>query len=30
LRWKRAAALTVETSQEVNADFRQHSRLKRG
>jgi hypothetical protein len=29
LRWKRAAALAIETSREVNADFRQHSRLKR-
>ena len=29
LRWKRAAALVVATSREVNAGFRAHSRLKR-
>jgi len=29
LRWKRAAALAARTSQEVNAEFRAYSRLKR-
>jgi hypothetical protein len=29
LRWKRAAALVAQTSQQVNADFGPHSRLKR-
>jgi hypothetical protein len=29
LRWKRAAALAAKTSQQVNADFRPYSRLKR-
>jgi hypothetical protein len=29
LRWKRAAALASKTSQQVNADFRRYSRLKR-
>ena len=29
LRWKRSAALVAKTSQEVNADFRPYSRLKR-
>jgi hypothetical protein len=29
LRWKRAAALATRTSQEVNAEFRPYSRLKR-
>ena len=28
-RWKRAAALSASTSQEVNAEFRPHSRLKK-
>jgi hypothetical protein len=28
-RWKRASTLAAKTSQEVNADFRPHSRLKR-
>jgi hypothetical protein len=27
-RWKRSTALAAETSREVNADFRPHSRLK--
>jgi hypothetical protein len=30
LRWKRAAALAASTSQDVNAAFQSHSRLKRG
>jgi hypothetical protein len=29
LRWKRAASLAARTSQEVNAEFRPYSRLKR-
>jgi hypothetical protein len=29
LRWKRAAVLAARTSQEVNAEFRSYSRLKR-
>ena len=29
LRWKRAAGLAARTSQEVNAEFRPYSRLKR-
>ena len=29
LRWKRSVALVAKTSQEVNADFRPYSRLKR-
>ena len=29
LRWKRAAAFAARTSQEVNAEFRPYSRLKR-
>lgn len=29
VRWKRAAALAARTSQEVNAEFRPYSRLKR-
>jgi len=29
LRWKRSAALAAKTSQQVNADFRPYSRLKR-
>ena len=29
-RWKRAAALVAKTSRTVNAEFRSHSRLKRG
>jgi len=28
-RWKRATALVIETSREVNAEFRSHSRLRR-
>ncbi|MBN2319154.1 MAG: hypothetical protein JXR49_08750 [Acidobacteria bacterium] len=28
-RWKRSTSLAAETSREVNADFRPHSRLKR-
>ena len=27
-RWKRATALVVKTSREVNAEFQSHSRLK--
>ena len=29
LRWKRSAALVAKTSQDVNADFRPYSRLRR-
>lgn len=29
LRWKRAAGLAAKTSQQVNAEFRRYSRLKR-
>ena len=28
-RWKRATALVVKTSREVNTEFQSHSRLKR-
>ncbi len=28
-RWKRAAALVVRTSREVNLEFQRHSRMKR-
>ena len=28
-RWKRAASLAADSSREVNAGFRKHSRLKR-
>jgi hypothetical protein len=29
LRWKRAASMAAKTSQQVNAEFRRYSRLKR-
>jgi hypothetical protein len=30
IRWRRAAGVAAPTSRHINADFRRHSRLKRG